>query len=115
MLRARAQSRLNEQRAKLREVHVELDSIEARLAGLRAHQAAFLLKAAAPKPTRGTAETIDLRTLDEVSATSSELDDVTAKKASVTETKTRDDDFDKRFAAFAAGENDDMSRRWLDG
>lgn len=113
MLRAREQSRSNGRCAKFREVSVELDVIEARLASLREHQAAFLFKVAAVKPQKGGVQTVDLRTLAEVDITNSQLDSATTKPGSPTATE---DDFDKRFAAFAAGEeNDDLSRRWLDG
>jgi hypothetical protein len=116
MLRAREQSRSHGRWAKFGEVSVELDVIEARLASLREHQAAFLFKAAAVKPQKGRVQTVDLRTLAEVDITKSQLGGATTKPDSATPTEGDEDDFDKRFAAFAAGEeNDDLSRRWLDG
>ncbi len=112
-IRTRPQSRLNEQCAKLREVHVELDAIEEQLSSLRERQAAKLFRAVAPKANSGQVQTLDLRTLD-VDLTNAGLDsaalDVTAPDA----TGGRDADFDRRFAAFAAGESDDPSRRWLE-
>lgn len=119
-------SRLNEQCAKLREVHVELDEIEGRLTALRARQAAARLRLTAPAK-RGQVETLDLRTLDSVDATSAELDVSVAAAAATSAPNSEmpglhlddsdddgDDDFEKRFAAFAAGEGDESSRRWLD-
>lgn len=126
-------SRLNEQCAKLREVHVELDDIEGRIASLREHQAAFLLKASAEKKraTPGRVETLDLRSLVDADVTTEQLvrarraresQLVTVEKAGESDSANesrdtvadRDDDFDRRFAAFAAADDDEMSRRWLD-
>lgn len=107
VVRTRPVSRVNEQCAKLREVHVELDAIEQRIASLRERQAAFLLRASAPKQRTGTVESIDLRTLADVDVTHAQLD-------SVSNDINPADDFDKRFAAFADLRDDDQSRRWLD-
>ena len=114
VVRTRPQSRLNEQCAKLREVHVELDAIEDRISSLRERQAASLLRAAAPKVPSGEVETLDLRTLDDVDLTNVRLDSAALAATALEETSGRDADFDRRFAAFAAGESDDLSRRWLD-
>lgn len=114
VVRTRPQSRLNEQCAKLREVHVELDAIEDRISSLRQRQAASLLRAAAPKARLPEVEILDLRTLDDVDLTNVQLD-IAALDASALEQRSgRDADFDRRFAAFAAGESDDLSRRWLE-
>lgn len=138
----RPKSRLNEQCAKLREVHVELDDIEGRLTALRAKHAASRLRATAPRPGPGNVATLDLRTLEDVEVTQVRLDsgvldvdvpDTGATEAPGSDSGVRqagvivaedagnaivdvatDDDFEKRFAAFAAGESDDSSRRWLD-
>lgn len=107
VVRTRPESRVNEQCAKLREVHVELDEIEQRIASLREHQAVFLLKASAPKQRSGTVESIDLRTLADVDVTHAQLD-------SVSDDIDPSSDFDQRFAAFADVRDEDQSRRWLD-
>ena len=109
--RIRPLSRLNEQCAKLREVHVELDAIEERLISLREHQVAFLAKSAVSSKKLGRVETVDLRSLVDVDMTTSRLEEVVTEPSGDSE---ENDDFDQRFAAFAAGESDDMSRRWLD-
>lgn len=126
-------SRLNEQCAKLREVHVELDDIEGRIASLREHQAAFRLKASTEKKRAklGRVETVDLRSLADADVTAAQL--VRARRARESQMATaesvsdstspsesrdtvadHDEDFDRRFAAFAAAGDDEMSRRWLD-
>ena len=109
--RIRPLSRLNEQCAKLREVHVELDAIEERLISLREHQAAFLAKSAMSSKRPDRVETVDLRSLVDIDVTTSRLEEAVSEPSG--ESK-QNDDFDRRFAAFAAGESDDMSRRWLD-
>lgn len=114
MVRTRPQSRLNEQCAKLREVHVELDAIEAQISALRERQAASLLRAAVPKVRPGEVQTLDLRTLDDVDLTNARLDSAALNVTDRHATSGRDADFDRRFAAFAAGESDDSSRRWLE-
>lgn len=121
-----AKSRLNEQCAKLRESHVELDDIEGRLTALRARQAVSRLRASAPRPipTPVTVdvrppESLDLRTPivehDHRSTGAEVVGTVEADQSNGADVRDgTDDDFEKRFAAFAAGENDDSSRRWLD-
>jgi hypothetical protein len=107
----RPSSRLNEQCAKLREVHVELDAIEERLISLREHQAAVLAKSAVSSRKPGKVETVDLRSLVNVDITSARLEEVVSEPS---EEWQESEDFDRRFAAFSKGESDDMSRRWLD-
>jgi hypothetical protein len=109
--RIRPLSRLNEQCAKLREVHVELDSIEERLISLREHQVAVLAKSVVASTKPGEVETVDLRALVDVDITTAGLEEAISEP---TEEWQESDDFDRRFAAFAEGESDDMSRRWLD-
>lgn len=110
-IRARPVSRLNEQAAQLRAVNVELDQIEQQIAQIRERQASALLRALMPKPRpgprAGTVESVDLRTLVDVDLTHGQLDAVSNEIDPT-------DDFDKRFAAFARVEDEDLSRRWLD-
>ncbi len=113
-LRTLPQSRLNEQCAKLREVHHELDAIEAQISALRERQAASLLRASKPKVRPGQVQTLDLRTLDDVDLTNARLDTAALEMTTPEETNRVDADFDRRFAAFASAESDDSSRRWLD-
>ena len=115
MLRARTQSRLHEQGATVREVHRELDSIEARLASLRERQATFLFDTAVPEAQETSVDTIDLRSVAQVDATPGEPDRGTSKPEQVSTTDTHEDDFEKRLAAFAASENEDSFERWLEG
>ena len=109
--RIRPSSRLNEQCAELREVHVELDAIEERLISLREHQAAVLARSAVSSRKPGKVETVDLRSLVNVDSTSARLEEVVSEPS---EEWQESEDFDRRFAAFSKGESDDMSRRWLD-
>lgn len=116
---ARPESRLNEPSTDLRDAHVELDDIETRLTALRARQAAARLRASAPRPDREAVESLDLTALEEIEPAEPELDQHTTVVWATDEPEPDaesmlDDDFEKRFAAFAAGESDDTSRRWLD-
>ena len=109
--RIRPLSRLNEQCAKLREVHVELDAIEERLISLREHQAAVRAKSALASTKPGKVLTVDLRSHVDVDITTARLGEAISESRKEWQER---DDFDRRFAAFTEGESDHMSRRWLD-
>ena len=114
-VRTRPQPRPNEQGAILREVHAELDEIDEQISALRERQAASVLRARAPKAPSAQVQTLDLRTLDDVAITNVVSNRESFEAAATTATDDgRDADFERRFQAFAAGENDDPSRRWLD-
>lgn len=79
--------------------HGELDEIEGRLEALQALQESLAeidLRPGEPQPKRGRVETLDLRTLAEMSEA--------------------DDDFNSRFDAFAQSGHEDVgARRWIEG